>query len=107
MLSSRLGPAAAVAAIAAVMAAPTAQAQGQLVNGLVQAPGRPLVQRACTTCHAAAQVVASRRSGHEWQEVVDRMVEHGAKLSNAEYNKIVGYLTKYYGPKASAPVAKR
>lgn len=100
----RLAPA---AAIAAVMAASSAQAQTQVVNGLIQAPERPLVQRACTTCHAAAQVVARRRTGHEWQEVVDKMIEHGAKVSDAEYDKIVGYLTKNYGPAGSASAAKR
>lgn len=103
MLSIRLAPA---AALATLLAGPAAQAQTQVVNGLIQAPERPLVQRACTTCHAASQVVARRRTGHEWQEVVDKMIEHGAKVSDAEYEKIVAYLTKNYGP-AGGSVAKR
>ncbi|NBC36185.1 hypothetical protein GTZ99_06390 [Novosphingobium sp. FSY-8] len=64
----------------------------------VEAPGKAKVQAACTACHAAGIVTGKRHDAHKWGEVVDQMIDKGAQVPEADYDTIVAYLAKNYGP---------
>ena len=67
--------------------------------GFPEGPGVATVQAACAACHPAAVVASKRYSADKWAEVVDQMIGKGAKVSDADYDVIVGYLAKTYGEK--------
>ena len=67
-------------------------------------PGKSETTTACTACHEAATYTAKRLSAEQWAEMVDQMVGKGAHVSDADYDKIVTYLARNYGPVAG-PVA--
>jgi cytochrome c5 len=75
-------------------AQPPAQTSGDI---LPESPGKALVVSACTTCHQAEVVVAKRRTAAEWDEVIGKMVDRGATLSDAEQDQIYDYLVKNFG----------
>src|SRR5438093_1009097 len=66
--------------------------------------GKPLVQRACTTCHELAIGSKQRMDRQRWTALVEDMVERGAELSEGEVADLVEYLAANFGPeKNQAP----
>ena len=63
-------------------------------------PGKTETTTACTACHEAATYSARHLTSDQWAEMVDQMVGKGAKVSDADYDKIVAYLARTYGPVA-------
>jgi len=64
---------------------------------LPEGPAKALVERACTACHQAPQVVARRRTAEEWDIMLDQMVGRGAQLTEAEQNQVYDYLVTNFG----------
>lgn len=60
--------------------------------------GKPIVQRACTACHALTVVTSKHASQKEWDQVVNQMVSRGADLTDDEIDTVIEYLAKNYGP---------
>lgn len=60
--------------------------------------GKPIVQRACGTCHSLHVVTAERGSATHWTQVVNQMVGRGAALSDPEIDTIIKYLSSHFGP---------
>lgn len=89
---------AAAACAAALAASPQASAQDDL---LPEAPGKARVVTACTGCHQAAIVVAQRRTPDGWDEVIGKMVDRGAVLTEAEQDEVYAYLVKAFGTDAA------
>jgi hypothetical protein len=58
---------------------------------------RNLVVRACGICHPIDLVVAQRRTQDEWDQLIARMVDHGAKASEDEQQLIFEYLVTNFG----------
>ena len=69
--------------------APTSFAPGE---------GQAKAQAACAACHPVAIVAGKRYDAEKWGAVVDQMIDKGAKVSDADYDIIVAYLAKAYGP---------
>src|SRR4051812_34683765 len=65
---------------------------------LPEAPAKALLLGQCTTCHDAALVTMKRRTHDEWDEVMGKMVDRGAALTDEEQDQVVDYLTKNFGP---------
>jgi len=58
----------------------------------------PVFQRVCSNCHPIARVTASRRLRQQWEEVMETMINsRGAKITDEEFDTILGYLTRNYG----------
>ena len=72
------------------------------VISLPEAAGKEQVLSACTRCHGVDVIVAQPRSPEQWAEVVSVMIGHGAVLTDAEYSKIVDYLSTNLAPKDPA-----
>lgn len=63
----------------------------------VAGEGRAQVAESCAACHPASIVTAKRFSDEKWAEVVDQMISKGARVGDADYEVIVGYLARNYG----------
>jgi hypothetical protein len=72
---------------------------GSLIAGCgLRASGQDLVQGQCTRCHTLAPIEVKGRTQVQWEDVVYRMIEHGANLSQGQAQRVVEYLTENYGP---------
>ncbi len=67
--------------------------------------GKPIVQRACASCHAITTVTSKRANRKEWDQVVNQMVSRGAELSDDEIDTVIEYLSKNYGPLDQNPAS--
>ena len=54
--------------------------------------GQALVQERCTKCHSLGRVETKEWSEEQWTEVVERMVDRGAELSQEEQAAVIGFL---------------
>jgi cytochrome c5 len=61
--------------------------------------GRKVVEAACGSCHGLELVTTKRLSNHEWQEIVNAMIDRGAALTRDQAVSVVGYLAKNFGRK--------
>lgn len=78
----------------AFLLAASVQAQDDLPDGA----GKDLVMNVCTQCHTSARIVAKKATKEEWNRVVDNMAMRGAKATDEEFDTIVTYLVKNFGP---------
>jgi len=65
-------------------------------GGRVQSPEN-LVQERCTRCHTLAPIEAARKTRHEWESTVYRMITRGARLNEREAKEVIEYLSNVYG----------
>jgi hypothetical protein len=65
---------------------------------LAPGPEQTLVSQACTTCHLATQFTSQRKTAGQWAETVNQMINMGAVVGDSEFDRIVNYLAKNYGP---------
>jgi competence protein ComEA len=71
----------------------TAEYQTQLPD----APGKAALEKTCGTCHEIKEVIARRRTGSNWQQVVEDMVARGAEASEEDLAAVVSYLSTQFG----------
>jgi hypothetical protein len=57
-----------------------------------------LLQERCVDCHSLSRTTGSRYTQEQWQEVVTRMIRHGAVLNSEEETALVAYLAETYKP---------
>jgi hypothetical protein len=67
-------------------------------NMLPAAPERELLVRVCTSCHAPELVVSKRHTPEEWDDIIAKMVDHGAQATDEEQQRILTYLVRFFGP---------
>ena len=63
-------------------------------------PGRNVVVSKCSACHATAVIENERHDADGWHETIDKMVDRGLEISDADRNSAVAYLVKVLGPQA-------
>jgi hypothetical protein len=68
-------------------------AQEQLPEG----DGKKLVEKICNDCHGPETYTGKKRTKEQWDKVIQSMIDKGAEGTDAEFDKIVAYLTKYFG----------
>jgi len=61
-------------------------------NG-VKKEGVNLIKERCTACHSTDRIYKSRRSQDEWNQIIERMIRHGAELEPGDKEKIISFLT--------------
>jgi mono/diheme cytochrome c family protein len=62
-------------------------------NGDGTLDGEQLVQERCVSCHGLDQVYSAVKDEQGWEESVDRMIERGTPLSEAERQAVIEYLS--------------
>jgi competence protein ComEA len=67
-------------------------------------PGHDETMKVCGKCHSVEQAASLRQSRTGWEETVAKMVGMGAEGSDDEYEAILTYLTKNFGPEVAKPV---
>lgn len=101
-----LAPALAVLALTAAVASLPARAQTP-ADPLPESPGKAVVASACTVCHQIDVVTAQHHTGAEWDDIIGKMVDRGATLTDAERGQVHDYLAKNFGVEgAPAPAAQ-
>ncbi|MGC9393740.1 MAG: hypothetical protein ACP5J4_02660 [Anaerolineae bacterium] len=60
--------------------------------------GQALLEARCVDCHDLSRATSARYTQEEWQEIVTRMIEHGAELNADEETALVAYLAETYKP---------
>jgi cytochrome c5 len=61
-------------------------------------PGRVLLETRCTVCHGLNKVENEKGDRADWEEIVDEMIEKGAKLNDAEKATLLDFLVENYAP---------
>ena len=77
---------------------------GMALADIPPGPGQAETQKVCGKCHSAEQAASLRQTRTDWEETVSKMVNMGAEGSDDEYEAILTYLTKNFGPEAPKPV---
>ncbi len=57
-------------------------------------PGKDILEKECSNCHAPDMVRSFGRTPDEWHDVVIEMIDQGAKLSDDQIPVLVAYLSK-------------
>jgi cytochrome c5 len=70
-----------------------ASAQDQLPEG----DGKKEVEKVCNDCHGTETYTQKKRTKDQWEKVVQSMIDKGAEGTDAEFDKIIAYLTKNFG----------
>ena len=58
--------------------------------------GKDVVLNVCTMCHDLTRIKRGHRSGEEWEETLNSMLNEGAPLSDADYPLVLEYLSKNF-----------
>ena len=61
------------------------------------APEHDLVVRVCGGCHVPEMITSKRHTAEEWDDIIARMVDHGAQANEAQQEQILAYLLRFYG----------
>lgn len=83
-----------VLVVGLLMAASAAQA-----DDFPAGPMHDTVQKACTQCHSGDLVTSQAKTRDGWVSTVNQMVANGAPVTDAEFDKVVDYLTANYPAK--------
>ena len=72
----------------------SATAFAQLPDG----PGKEAVQQVCGSCHGVDVIEGHHQSRDEWVATVQNMIQRGAEGTEEQFNAVLGYLVKNFGP---------
>ena len=61
-----------------------------------QSDGQALLDSRCTVCHSTRRITTSSYTVDEWTQVVDNMINKGAKLNSDEKQTLIEYLGQTY-----------
>lgn len=76
-----------------------------LAQDLPPGDGRDIVKEQCGSCHALKVVTAKKATKEEWSHVVDQMISRGAEIEDEDFETVVRYLSKNFGPAAASSTA--
>jgi cytochrome c5 len=91
--------------VAAAQTAPAASVPGPspVLGPLPNKPGAETVQKVCSVCHVAENVLGKRLDRAGWDDLVQTMVDRGAVGSDAELKTVTDYLAANLGPDNPLP----
>jgi hypothetical protein len=69
---------------------------------LPDGPGKATTQKICSGCHAAEIVIGRHETKDGWEQIVAKMVDHGANGTDDEFNEVIDYLAVHF-PKNTEP----
>src|SRR5512140_533575 len=58
--------------------------------------GQVIMQQSCSVCHSITRVTSAHHTAAQWQNTVNRMINHGAKLTSKEEQALIDYLAQHY-----------
>jgi competence protein ComEA len=78
----------------------TAAASADLPPG----PGKEETIRTCSRCHSPELASAQHQTRDQWQVTISKMANLGAEANDNEFEAILDYLSRHFGPQAAQPV---
>ena len=99
MFRSVLISSAAISSLCCALAQTAPTSTAPAADPLPAGPGKEIVQKTCVACHSIQTVTAKRGTKDEWNKTVDKMIEHGAALTDAEADTVVQYLSASFPAK--------
>jgi competence protein ComEA len=78
--------------VSLLLVAACATTAQQLPDG----PGRAETERLCKQCHEMARSISLRQDRAGWQTTMNKMVAFGMRGSEAEFNRVIDYLSAHY-----------
>ena len=90
---------AAAAVVVWTAGAGASAAQGKPGDELPEGAGKKILQTSCTTCHDLVEVTKFKGyyTRAQWRDVVQTMVDYGARLQPGEAEVLADYLTEHLG----------
>ncbi|MBM3797055.1 MAG: hypothetical protein FJW31_24090 [Acidobacteria bacterium] len=67
---------------------------------LAEGEAKMVVARRCANCHTAGNFTKFRKDEAGWEQVMADMANRGAEIPDDDYDGIVAYLARNYGPAA-------
>jgi len=61
-------------------------------------PGHDETVKVCGKCHSPEQAASLRQSRTGWEETISKMINMGSEGTDQEYEAVLNYLTKTFGP---------
>jgi competence protein ComEA len=87
-----------------VLIAAVALFAGSAWAQLPEGPGKAELERLCKNCHEPEQATSERMNREDWTKTLEKMIEAGATGTDEEFNLILEYLVKNFGPEPPKPV---
>ena len=78
-------------------ATPSAATPSATAQPAADAKGAATFARVCSLCHDGARILSNRRSKSQWTEVIEKMMERGAQVSDEDFEVVMDYLLRHYG----------
>ena len=75
-------------------------AKAELPDG----PGKAVTVRVCGKCHSPEKAASLHQDQDDWTDTIAKMVKMGAQGSDDDFNVILTYLSKNFGPIAGDDV---
>ena len=91
----------AAVALTARQEGPAPAASGE---GLPDGPGKDVVVRVCSVCHAPNRAASVRLTRDGWAETIDDMKHRGAKGTDEDFQTVLDYLSTYFLGEAPKPL---
>jgi competence protein ComEA len=67
-------------------------------------PGKDETIRTCSRCHSPELAAAQHQTRDQWQLTISKMANLGAEANDNEFEAILDYLARHFGPEAAQPV---
>ncbi len=77
---------------------------GTLRADLPEGYGKPATVRVCGKCHSPERAASLHQSDSEWEDTITKMVKLGARGSDDDFDAILIYLTRHFGPEKPGPI---
>lgn len=65
-------------------------------SGQADSEGLSLITGHCTSCHGVDQIFMQRKNAEDWKDTVQRMIDRGTDVTEAEQEVITQYLIANY-----------
>lgn len=75
-----------------------------LAADLPNGAGKVETIRICGKCHSVEQATSLHQSRSAWEDEISKMVGMGAQGTDEEFNSVLGYLARNYGPEKPKPI---
>lgn len=70
----------------------------QVLAAFAPGQGQETTAAACGACHAPSLITGKKLDADAWAQLVDQMISRGAPVEDKDYDTIVDYLARHYGP---------
>jgi competence protein ComEA len=71
---------------------------------LPEGPGKAATIRVCGRCHSPERAASLHQRRSAWEDTITKMIKLGAQGTDDEFDAILNYLSKNFGPEVPGPI---